>query len=172
MKTHKPSLADVVAAVNEKLSDLGKSSINYNIEIKRKIEWDHSHHPPFQEFADILIREIYALGIADVSTVQCFDIETLKYLHRKYPDVTLVLLIANQHTPQANIADLGFVPEVYSPYFKLVDAALVSYCRKHSMKLIPWTVNENSEIEKMVTLGVDGIISDYPDRVIKIVSQS
>jgi glycerophosphoryl diester phosphodiesterase len=35
------------------------------------------------------------------------------------------------------------------------------------MKLIPWTVNEAADIEKILKMGVDGIISDYPERVLK-----
>ena len=37
------------------------------------------------------------------------------------------------------------------------------------MKLIPWTVNEPSAIKRLLSWGVEGIISDYPDRVINII---
>ena len=44
-------------------------------------------------------------------------------------------------------------------------------CKKDDIKLIPWTVNEYSDIEKMILCGVDGIISDYPDRVLKVIEK-
>jgi len=171
MVTHKPTLQDVVTQVNKKLQALGRSSVNYNIEIKRRTEWDFVHHPPFQEFADLMIKSIKSLGIEQYSTVQCFDIETLRYIHRKYPEIKLVFLVSNKLTPQVNIAELGFLPHVYSPYYKLVNTQLVKYCNDLNMKIIPWTVNDNDDINKMISLGVSGIISDYPDRVMKILNK-
>jgi glycerophosphoryl diester phosphodiesterase len=38
------------------------------------------------------------------------------------------------------------------------------------MKIIPWTVNERDEMERLIGLGVDGIITDYPDRLLEVVS--
>jgi len=166
LPTYKPTLEEVVSAVNSKLKELDRASINYNIEIKRRTEWDFVHHPPYQEFADLMIKTVKELGIESVSTIQCFDIETLKYIQRRYPEIRLVFLVANENNPSINISQLGFVPTVYSPYYKLVDSLLVDYCKKLEMQLIPWTVNEPEDITKMVDLGVTGIISDYPDRVI------
>ena len=171
LATYKPTLEEVVSAVNEKLKELGRASINYNIEIKRRTEWDFVHHPPYQEFADLMIQTVKDLGIEPVSTIQCFDIETLKYINRRYPEIRLVFLVANAHTPAINISELGFVPTVYSPYYKLVDSLLVSYCDKLGMQLIPWTVNEQEDIVRMIDFGVTGIISDYPDRVISEINR-
>ena len=171
LATYKPTLEEVVSAVNEKLKELGRASINYNIEIKRRTEWDYVHHPPYQEFADLMIQTVKDLGIEPVSTIQCFDIETLKYINRRYPEIRLVFLVANAHTPAINISELGFVPTVYSPYYKLVDSLLVSYCDKLGMQLIPWTVNEQEDIVRMIDFGVTGIISDYPDRVISEINR-
>ena len=45
---------------------------------------------------------------------------------------------------------------------------LLDYCKKNKIKLIPWTVNEEADILRLIQLGVDGIISDYPDKVIEL----
>jgi len=164
---HKPSLSDVVIAAEQ-----ANPKILYNIEIKRKVEWDNIYHPEYKQFADLVVNKINELGIQDRTTVQCFDIPTLQYIHKKYPDNALVFLIDNVIAPKANIDKLGFLPEVYSPNFKLVDELLVKFCKKFEMKLIPWTVNEENDIRKMIALGVHGIISDYPDRVLKIVKSA
>ena len=37
------------------------------------------------------------------------------------------------------------------------------------MKVIPWTINETDDMEKMVQMGVDGIITDYPNRAIEVI---
>ncbi|HEY0355322.1 MAG TPA: glycerophosphodiester phosphodiesterase family protein, partial [Flavisolibacter sp.] len=57
----------------------------------------------------------------------------------------------------------GFIPNVYSPHFSLVTAELIKNCRQKNIKVIPWTVNNVEEMKRLIGLGVDGIISDYPD---------
>lgn len=166
IKTYKPSLEDVVNEVNKRTT-----SINYNIEIKRRVEWDGIFHPDFKKFADLVVAEINVLGIMERTTVQCFDIQTLKYIHESYPKVRLVYLAANENSVEKNIELLGFMPFVYSPYFKMINNETVSYCKKNNLQLIPWTVNEEEDIKKQIEIGVDGIISDYPDRIIDLLKE-
>jgi glycerophosphoryl diester phosphodiesterase len=61
------------------------------------------------------------------------------------------------------LQQLGFVPEVYSPHFTLVTEQLLKLCHEKGMKVIPWTVNSKDEILRLKNLGVDGVITDYPD---------
>ncbi len=58
---------------------------------------------------------------------------------------------------------LGFTPAVYSPNYTLLDEKLVKQCHDRGMKVIPWTVNDKKQINKLKKMGVDGIITDYPD---------
>jgi glycerophosphoryl diester phosphodiesterase len=60
---------------------------------------------------------------------------------------------------------LTFKPDVYSPFFKLLDKKTVKRCHKKGIKVIPWTVNETADMQAVINLGVDGIITDYPNRV-------
>ena len=39
------------------------------------------------------------------------------------------------------------------------------------LKVIPWTVNERANMERLIVLGVDGIITDYPDRLRAVMAQ-
>ena len=64
---------------------------------------------------------------------------------------------------QQQLDALGFVPTIYSPHYSLVTPELLAACRSKGMKLIPWTVNTKAEIERLRQLGVDGIITDYPN---------
>ena len=64
-----------------------------------------------------------------------------------------------------NIQELGYTPEIYSPYFKLLSAEVVQKAHALKMKVIPWTVNETEEMRKLMAMGVDGIITDYPNRI-------
>ena len=168
IKTYKPRLAEVVQNVNQFLSETELEPPHYNIEIKRKIKWDHIFHPEYKIFSDLVVAEIKNLGIEELTTVQCFDIETLQYLKEKYPEFKLVYLIENEYSFEKSLGLLGFIPEVYSPYFKLVNPGMVKACHQKNMKLIPWTVNENEDMLELIQMGVDGIISDYPDRLIQL----
>jgi glycerophosphoryl diester phosphodiesterase len=163
LAVHKPILDDLIELTEKK-----NNRILYNIEIKRKPENDNLYHPEYKLFADLVINKVTELGILRRTTIQCFDVETLIYLNKSYPHVRLVYLIENEDSPTDNLKKLGFTPFVYSPYFKLVDADLVSLCRDQKMQLIPWTVNEMEDMKTMIDLNVDGIISDYPDRLINL----
>ncbi|MDF1696215.1 MAG: glycerophosphodiester phosphodiesterase family protein [Saprospiraceae bacterium] len=167
----KPTLDEMVKQVELYVFENEYPLPLYNIEIKRNKKHDGIFHPEMTVFADVVCNKVVELGIDERSTIQCFDVETLQYVHKKYPELKLVYLIQNTLPFEKNISNLGFQPFVYSPYFKLVTEDLVNYCRKNNIKLIPWTVNSESDIISMIDIGVDGIISDYPDRVVEL-SQS
>jgi glycerophosphoryl diester phosphodiesterase len=160
----KPLLLDVIQKSEQHARKTGRSLPYYNIETKSTPEGDGTLHPAPDEFASLLAKVIFETGIEERAIVQSFDIRTLQYLQRAYPTLKLALLIENLASPENNLEKLGFTPEIYSPYYKLVNKKLVEYCAKEQMKLLPWTVNEPSDMEDLIDLGVDGIISDYPDR--------
>jgi glycerophosphoryl diester phosphodiesterase len=81
------------------------------------------------------------------------------------PEIALALLVENTASMEDNIANLGFVPYAYSPHYRLVDGTLAARSRAMGMRLIPWTVNDLEEMQRLLKLGVDGIITDYPDRI-------
>ena len=97
-------------------------------------------------------------------SIQSFDPRTLEIVHRKYPAIPISYLVY-KNTLEDNLHLLTFTPDIYSPVFKLVDAQLLESCHGKKMRVIPWTVNEQADIDRLKTLGVDGLISDYPDRL-------
>lgn len=169
MKLAKPTLKEMVSAIEAYVKEENYNLPEYNIEIKRVKSQDGIFHPIMKDFADAVCKEIINLDIAERSTVQCFDIATLQYVKSQYPKLRLVLLIENIEPFQRNISKLGFKPYVYSPYYKLVSKELIAYGKKEKIKIIPWTVNDEKDIQNMIEIGVDGIISDYPDRVVELV---
>ena len=164
----KPTLSEMVEFIEAYVKKGDFELPEYNIEIKRVKEQDGVFHPEMEVFADVVCKEIIRLGISKRTTVQCFDLETLQYVKGKYPELRLVLLIMNTVSFEKNISELGFKPWAYSPYFKLVTNDLIKYGREENVKIIPWTVNEESDILEMMEMGVDGIISDYPDKVVEL----
>ena len=164
MQVHKPSLSDVVEAVNNYCKQNNLESPHYNIEIKSSPDWDEITYP-VEEFARILIEEINSLGITEKACIQSFDVRALKAAHQIDPEITLAYLIGSMGSPESQMNKLDFIPAIYSPYFKLVNNNLVRFCAEKEMQLIPWTVNEVDEMVKLIKLGVDGIITDYPNKI-------
>lgn len=168
MSVTKPLLSEVVRQSEAYAKVEGRTAPLYNIEIKRRSDADGLYHPTYDVFADKVIQAIDDYGIAERTTVQCFDVPTLQYVHQKYPKTKLVYLIENQEGLDRNLEKLGFMPHVYSPYYKLVDIAMIETCHQKGILVIPWTINEAKDVEKLIRLGVDGIISDYPDMALEV----
>jgi glycerophosphoryl diester phosphodiesterase len=61
------------------------------------------------------------------------------------------------------LEELGYIPEMYSPHYSIVTPALVKACHDKGIRIIPWTVNTVAEMKNLKNMGVDGIITDYPD---------
>ncbi|MFT3823013.1 MAG: glycerophosphodiester phosphodiesterase family protein [Chitinophagaceae bacterium] len=163
-----------IAAVKPLLSELLDSceayakrkgiSIAYNIEIKSNKATDNVRHPAPEEFTDLVMAVINSRKVNKRVTIQCFDVRPLQYLHNKKANVTLSYLVymgADKLQDQLNA--LGFVPDIYSPLYKLVTKEMVDACHGKNMRVVPWTVNTKEEIRKLLNDGVDGVISDYPD---------
>jgi glycerophosphoryl diester phosphodiesterase len=165
MAATKPLLLDVISNADAYALSKNKPLPRYNIETKSSASTDLISHPSPKVFVDLLVAVINQKKINDRVTVQSFDIRTLQYLHEAYPSIPTVLLIEGDNTLTIDdqITQLGFVPAAYSPHYSLVTKDMVAYCKKKRMRLIPWTVNDLSVMQQLRSLGVDGIISDYPN---------
>jgi glycerophosphoryl diester phosphodiesterase len=175
----------------EEVLKLGQSAgrpIRYNIETK--ISPDHPDETlgPV-EFAEALLAVLRAHDATRDATVQSFDFRTLRHVQKVAPEVTTVYLTAQQSwgdniqrgKPGVSAWTAGFdiddhggsIPQlihaaggaVWSPYFREVDAAGVAEAHRLGLKVVVWTVNDLDDMRAMLALGVDGIISDYPDRL-------
>ncbi len=168
IKVSKPLLADVIDAAEKYAAERNLPKPYYNIETKCSPEGDNQFHPQPEPFFDLVWDVISKKGVADRVILQSFDVRTLQVAHRKTPDLNLALLVENTDGPQANLDRLGFTPDIYSPEWVLIDDTLRALVKEKGMRLIPWTVNEPDDIRKVLDMGVDGIISDYPERVIAL----
>lgn len=165
MAAYKPLLKEVVQSVQIYCAKNKRKLPFYNIEIKSQPSWDGIRTPPPAEFAKLLLQEIQNLGIAKSCCIQSFDPRVLREVRAIAPEITLALLVENRRGMEANVQELGFTPNIYSPYFGLLSAEVVEKAHTMGMKVIPWTVNETSAMQKLIEMGVDGIITDYPNRI-------
>lgn len=164
MKTVKPLLRDAIIAIEHHIKSYSLYEVDYNIEIKTTPAGDGKLHPSPEVFSDLVYNLIDQYLPLERVVIQSFDFRVLKYWHEKYPDVRLSALIENTKTVDANLRALGFQPSVYSPYFKLLTPEKVDYLHKLNIRVIPWTINETSDMQKFLEWKVDGFITDYPDR--------
>ena len=136
---------------------------HYNIEIKSDAKTDDVNQPKPQEFVDLVVNVCKSKNLFPRMDIQSFDVRPLQIIHQQYPDITLAYLTANPKTVAENFNELGFMPQLYSPYYKSVTKESVQFCHDKGIKIIPWTVNTEEEITALIDLGVDGIITDYPN---------
>ena len=168
MRVHKPTLAEVVQAVNAYCDEQRLERPYYNIEIKSRPEWDNELAPIPAKFAQVLLDEVTRLGIHDKTCIQSFDVRSLLAVNELDKTIMTAYLIENINPFAENMAKLDFIPTIYSPYYQLVTDTLVEQVHQVGMDLIPWTVNETSDMQRLQQLGVDGIITDYPNRISQV----
>ncbi len=165
MKVTKPLLADVFEAVKKDMMTRRRPFPFFNIETKTTPETDGAYHPKPAEFVEGLMKVIKENQMEDHVIIQSFDPRTLKYLHETYPYMLTALLI--EETDGASIGNkikaMRFMPNILSPHYSLVTKELLNGWHSHKRKVIPWTVNDKKEIDRLKSLGVDGIITDYPN---------
>jgi glycerophosphoryl diester phosphodiesterase len=171
MAVSKPTLREVIRRAEAYREEYDLAEFDYNIETKSRPEWDGVYHPDPDLFAELLHRVVTEEGILARTTLQSFDVRTLQWARENDPSWRLVLLIARDSDigVDAHLDRLGFNPYAYSPDYRLVDAIMVQRVQELGMKLIPWTVNTSEEMQHLISLGVDGIITDYPDIAIDLV---
>jgi glycerophosphoryl diester phosphodiesterase len=166
IKAIKPRLADLFDSINTYMMASRRTSMPlYNIETKCLPATDNTYHPEPGPFVELLMKVIMEKGMGKYVTIQSFDFRSLQYLHQHYPDMQTAMLVEDDDkTPfEEQLKKLGFTASIYSPHYSLVTTTLVKQCHAKNMRLIPWTVNDKIEIERLKDMGADGVISDYPN---------
>lgn len=166
IKTSKPLLTEVIGLV-EAFSAKNNVPVAYNIEIKSDPRGDKLFHPTPSEFSDLVVETLKSKNIKNDVTIQSFDVRVLKYLNEKYPSYTLSYLVYNKEV-KPSLELLGFTPKIYSPEYKSLTKEIIEELHKKNMKVIPWTVNDEKEMKKLLDWEVDGIITDYPNLAKKL----
>lgn len=191
MKIHKPLLSEVIIAVENHIKNFSTYEVDYNIEIKSLPEGDKKFHPTPEEYSELVYDLVDQYIPLERVVIQSFDFRVLKYWHEKHPEIRLAALIENKKTVDQNLSALGFTPSIYSPDFKLLTNESVDYLHTKTvsqpvltgiksstnllpsgqaearLRVIPWTVNETHDMLALKGMGVDGFITDYPDRAAK-----
>lgn len=169
LKATKPLLKSVIASVEDHIKSYTLYEVDYNIEIKSVKGEEGKFQPAVEEFSQRVFEVINQYLPWERVVIQSFDFRVLQYWHKKYPQVRLAALVENKKSAEANLKELGFAPSIYSPDFTLLKSqAEVTALKKKKIRVIPWTVNEPEDMKRMKAWGVDGIITDYPNRALEL----
>ena len=166
---HKPLASDLIDFIEDYARKKGLSPMRYNIEVKSRTgKGEGTLWPDYKTFVDTCIPLLLSKNLGDRLVVQCFDVRALNYMRAKYPEVKLSYLTSKVKDVVQLLGKLDFTPEWWSPHYEDVTPENVAYCHALGVKVVPWTVDEKSDIQKMADYGVDAIISNYPDRLIEV----
>ena len=139
------------------------SSVRFNIEPKMDAD-ALDETLPHEPFARALIAEVRKAGVEARTTVQAFHWPLLEVVERETKMQTVYCTEGRGSDP-ARVHEAG--GRIWSPDFQSLTPERIAAARKWGMWITVWTVNEPADIERMIGLGVDGIASDYPDRVLE-----
>ena len=188
--TRMPTLAELAALVRKS----GNAAVRFNVETKLSPLAPEETVDP-ETFATTLVAALRAEGLASRATIQSFDWRTLKIVQRIAPEISTACLTiargANDNVQAGRdgaspwLAGLdaddfgGAVPRlvhaagcgIWSPFFRDVTAEALAEAKSLGLKTAVWTVNDRADLIRMVELGVDGIITDYPDRLRAVMAE-
>ncbi len=179
-----PSLKSLFALAEKR----GARDLRFNIETKISPLAASDTLPP-ELFVRALITEIRNAGLTARATIQSFDWRTLQIAQKEAPEIVTVHLTSQQGTgdtvqagkPGASpwlagldVDNFAGSParavkaaggSVWSPNFRDITEPLVRDAQSLGLQVIPWTANESTDLARLLDWKVDGIITDYPDRL-------
>ncbi|GIK81511.1 MAG: glycerophosphoryl diester phosphodiesterase [Alphaproteobacteria bacterium] len=179
-----PTLAEVVALTRR----LGADTVRFNIETKLFPDRP-DRTVPAEEMAERLAAVLETEGLAERAIVQSFDWRTLTWFQANRPGIALAWLTsahggADTVSPRGGRPSIwlaghdpaafgGSIPRtvqaaggrIWSPDHRGLAEAEIAEAKALGLVVIPWTVNDPAVMDRLIGWGVDGLISDYPDRL-------
>lgn len=163
---YKPSLEQVFNIIESK-----NQKIKYNIEIKAQPDYDGIFTPKPAEFVRLVLEQINKNDVFERTNLQSFDLRILEEVKRQAPTMPVAVLVDGNEDIIKKSSVLSFTPEIISPYFQLLNQSLVRELQSEGFQVIPWTVNKVEDMQQMIDFGVDAIITDYPDKLLALLSE-
>lgn len=178
-----PTLQELFALVRA-----GGPQVRLNLETKLTPSIGEDAPDP-ASFARAAVDAIRAAGFADRVTLQSFDWRTLVEARRIAPEIPTACLTIDSrgmntvapgpdgaspwHAGLRAADHGGSIPQLvkaagcgtWSMFWRNLSPELVAQARALGLQVVPWTVNEPADMRRLIDWGVDGIITDYPDRL-------
>ncbi len=151
--TRIPTLDDVFRLAS-------RGTFDYNIETKSFPDRPEFTPPP-EEFARMVLAKIREYGLEKRVILQSFDFRTLAAMKKLAPEIRLSALTETDPRDFVAIAKEAGAG-IISPHYRLVTPARVEAAHRAGLQVVPWTVNDAVDWDKMIDAKVDAIITDDP----------
>jgi glycerophosphoryl diester phosphodiesterase len=188
-----PSLSQVFELVDS----LGTDTVRFNLEIKTYPPFP-AYTIEYHEFVELVLDSIRKHGLETRVTIQSFDWRTLKVVKELAPDIPVVCLTVKNFSIDGarynlqpggegsspwlagfdiddfdGVSELvhAFGAQILSPYYREIDSRDVEEAHRLGLEVIPWTVNDPRIMKRLIDWGVDGIITDTPDRLVRVLEE-
>lgn len=173
IKVHMPTFGELIDSVEAYTKANGLNPVIYNIEIKSAIDMqEKGYSAPPELLVDKTIELVKSKPIGDRYYIQSFDKRVLIYSKQKYPEVPLGFLTGDKNVSMSqHLDELGFTPDMYIPAFGITTKELIDSAHAIGMKFVNWTVNDPADMQRLIDWGVDGIITDYMNRLDTVVNK-
>jgi len=167
---YKPLLREVLAVVEAATQQLGSPVLGYSIELKSERGHDGIFQPPPAQFLELVLAVLQEYQVLPRTTLLCFDPRILRLVRQLVPAVATCLLLEADKLWLPSVKELGFMPTVLGPDFRAVSADTVTALRTTYplLQLVPWTVNDPADMQRLLSWGMNGITTDYPDRLLAL----
>lgn len=163
MKAYVPLLSELIDAVENFCNANSIASVTYNLEIKSHPSFDGIYYPAINYYVELIMQIVNDRLLQSRTVIISFDSRPTQYVHQNYPSVKTGLISENMKLIEEELNICGFIPDYYSPDYTTVTKALIEYAHTKGLKVIPWSVNETKSISYLKSIGVNGIITDYPE---------
>jgi glycerophosphoryl diester phosphodiesterase len=143
------------------------SNVRFNIEMKSEDSRPELAPPP-AEFARLLVAALQRHGMLSRTIIQSFDFRTLREARKLAPEAVLSALIEDR--PKESLVELAKSAgnaQVLSPNHEWLTREDISAAHAAGIQVVPWTANSASEWNRLASLGVDAIITDYPSAALE-----
>jgi glycerophosphoryl diester phosphodiesterase len=166
--TEIPTLAEVFEMVTS--SDAANAkTVAFNIETKSNPNKPHAQ-PAAQEFVAAVLKVVQQFNLESRVTLQSFDPATLIAAKNMAPDLQLALLLEHKPEDWVEAAEAAGA-DIVSPYHKLIGRKDVEEIQDAGLAVIPWTANSKRQWSRLMKLGVDGIITDDPEALLRFLER-
>lgn len=165
-----PKADELIDLIENYTKEKGYSPVRYNVEIMSKdARGEGKDWPTYDRLVTACCKLLHSKQLDDRLVVQSRDVRALNYMYEKYPEFA-VSYVVDAKAPDFDtyMGYLKFTPQWLRPHHSMTDEALVKKCREKGMKIVPWAVDEQDDIRRILDLKVDAVISNHPDRVIRM----
>lgn len=183
-----PTLADFLAFVAAYAGEVGERArknptqraharrSRFNLELKRvpfrsDQIGDHFDGRRAGALERRMVELVQKAHVSERTTVQCFDHRSVRAVRSLEPKITGAVLVAGTAPVSVVQVVQAADAQVYSPDFTFLDLRQVREAQAAGIRVVPYTVNDEADMERLLDWGVDGMVTDYPRRLMLLLRE-